>query len=94
MRITTLLALIAGAFLLTSATPEPVYAFEFCTGLKPIEATARLKLGCENLCARCRDFSSGIDCGARDRTDRDSDRDGERDRDAERSDCRWVWVCC
>jgi len=37
MRIATLLALIAGAFLLTSATPEPAHAFKFCSGLKPIK---------------------------------------------------------
>ena len=83
MRLATLLALIAGAFVLSSATPEPACAFEFCTGLKPIAATARVKLDCEDLCAVCQ-------------CDRGSDRGRDRDRDlfAEGIDCRWVWVCC
>ena len=81
MRLVTLIAMIAGAIMFSSATPEPACAFEFCSGLKPIQATAKAKLGCENICAVCK-------------CDADPDRDPDRDRFADEIDCRWAWVCC
>ena len=60
MRIATLLALIAGAFLLTSATPEPVCAFPGTCGIKPIKPVP--PIGCTDLCAQCQCNADGSDC--------------------------------
>ncbi len=86
MRVVTLIAMIAGAFVLSSAAPEPACAFEFCSGLKPPKPD---KLNwpprCIEICLQCRDADGDAFCDA----DRDPDRDTFGD-----TDCEWVWVCC
>ena len=59
MRIATLLALIAGAFLLTSTTPEPACAASGC-GIKPIKPIP--PIGCTDMCAQCQCNADGSDC--------------------------------
>lgn len=84
MRLVALIAMIAGAIMFSSATPEPACAFEFCSGLKPIKPD---KLNwpprCIEICLQCRDVGRDAFCDA------DSDPDTFGD-----TDCEWVWVCC
>jgi hypothetical protein len=60
MRPATLLALIAGAFLLTSAAPEPACAYRGTCGIKPNKPIP--PLGCTDMCAQCQCSADGSDC--------------------------------
>ncbi len=57
MRLATLIALIAGALMLSSATPSPACAALGTCGLKPLPP-----LGCKDLCAQCQCDATGSDC--------------------------------
>ena len=59
MRLATLIAMIAGALMLSSATPGPACAFGGC-GLKPLKPLP--PLGCTDLCAQCQCNATGSDC--------------------------------
>ncbi len=59
MRLATLIALIAGAFVLSSAAPEPACASLGC-GIKPIKPIP--PIGCTDLCAQCQCDASGKNC--------------------------------
>ena len=86
MRLATLIASIAGALMLSSAAPEPAYAFEFCSGLKPPKPReSLLPTGCKDLCAQRQ-------CDALGHTD--SDPECRLRRGAVGTDWKWVWVCC
>ena len=50
------LALAAGAFMLSNAAPEPACAFDFCTGVKPPKPQElHWPPGCPDMCVQCRD---------------------------------------
>ncbi len=55
----TLLAIAAGAFMLSSASPEPACASSGC-GIKPLKPL--VPLGCTDLCAQCECDSRGQNC--------------------------------
>ena len=60
MRLATLFALIAGALLFTSATPEPACALPGTCGPKPNKPIP--PLGCTDMCAQCQCDANGRDC--------------------------------
>ncbi len=59
MRIATLLALIAGAFVLSSTTPESACAGVGC-GIVPIKPIP--PIGCNDMCAQCQCDARGQNC--------------------------------
>ena len=60
MRLATLLALIAGALVLSSTAPEPACAYRGTCGIKPIKPIP--PLGCTEMCASCQCSADGSDC--------------------------------
>ncbi len=60
MRLAALIAMIAGALIFSSATPEPACAALGTCGLKPLKPIP--PLGCKDLCAQCQCNATGSDC--------------------------------
>ena len=54
------LALVAGAFILSNAAPEPACAGVGSCGIMPIKPIP--PIGCTDLCAQCQCNADGSDC--------------------------------
>jgi hypothetical protein len=54
-----LLALVAGAFMLSSTAPEPACAMNSC-GIKPLKPIP--PIGCTDMCAQCQCDANGQNC--------------------------------
>ena len=54
------LALVAGAFILSNAAPKPACAGVGTCGIMPIKPIP--PLGCSDLCAQCQCNANGSDC--------------------------------